>query len=229
MNYEYQINFTDSGTVPFSAGKVVCVGRNYADHAGELNNPVPSEPLLFIKTTTSLASLSEPLHIPGNQGECHYETELALLIGDRLRRASEEEALEAVVGVGLALDLTLRDLQNALKSKGHPWDKAKAFDGACPVSPFVSHTAISDFNNINFQMALNGNVVQAGNSGDMVFKIPYLLSYVSRFFTLVPGDIVLTGTPSGVGPLSAGDKIDAEIPGLLKVETSVANCDRVIG
>ena len=229
MNTDYQISFIDSGPLYLPAGKVVCVGRNYAAHAEELENVIPDEPVLFIKSTTALTDMNEPFSIPGNHGECHYETEIAVLVGERLTRCSEQQAVQAISGIGIALDLTLRDLQNQLKASSLPWAKAKAFDHSCPISSFVATTANMDFADLEFQLLLNDEKVQQANTSEMIWGIPQLLAYISTFFTLLPGDIVLTGTPAGVGPLHAGDRIVAEIIGLLKVETSVADTDLLIG
>ncbi|MFP5383935.1 MAG: fumarylacetoacetate hydrolase family protein, partial [Gammaproteobacteria bacterium] len=133
----YQHHFADGMASNLPMGKVVCVGRNYAEHAKELGNAVPAEPILFIKPATAVVSMSEPVVVPRGFGSCHFETEIAVLVGSTLRHADEAQAAEAVHGVGLALDLTLRDVQDALKAKGLPWEKAKAFDGACPLSAFV--------------------------------------------------------------------------------------------
>lgn len=194
---------------PFSQplGKIVCVGRNYAEHARELNNPVPSAPLLFIKPATSAVSLGEPIADPFERGDVHFETELALLIGETLSDASPQAAARAVVGVGLALDLTLRDVQARLKEKGHPWEIAKAFDGACPLSSFVAIDDVPDWNALTFSLDIDGERRQTGQGSDMLFAVPALLAEMSQHFTLEPGDVVLTGTPAGVGPLPRSGKL----------------------
>lgn len=194
-------HFTDGQPFAHSLGKIVCVGRNYAEHARELNNPVPSSPLLFIKPATSAMSLEETITAPFTRGEVHFEAELALLIGESLSDATPEEAARSVVGLGLALDLTLRDMQSCLKEKGHPWEVAKAFDGACPLSPFVALKALPEWNELRFSLDIDGERRQTGHASDMLFAIPALLAEMSRHFTLQPGDVVLTGTPAGVGPL----------------------------
>ncbi len=205
------------------AGKVVCVGRNYADHARELNNPVPDEPILFIKPSTALVAMDRPLEIPSGQGECHVETEMALLIGQTLTRsdqADDEDVLAAIAGVGLGFDLTLRDLQSTLKTKGLPWEKAKAFDGSCPLSAFVSPEGVQ-WDQVTLQLIRNGQLQQDGHSSHMITPVARLLAYISGFFTLLPGDVVLTGTPAGVGPLSAGDQLEARLGERLSVSTTV--------
>jgi 2-keto-4-pentenoate hydratase/2-oxohepta-3-ene-1,7-dioic acid hydratase in catechol pathway len=216
----YQHTMQSEGILELPVGKVVCVGRNYAEHARELNNPVPSEPILFIKPASAVVDMRQPIAIPGDQGSCHIETEMALLIGKELRRDAPSEALEAIAGVGLGFDLTLRDVQNRLKEKGHPWEKAKAFDGSCPLSPFVAPQGFV-WNDVAIGLKRNGEVQQQGNSADMITAVAELLSHISQHFTLNPGDVVLTGTPAGVGPLSPGDQLQAQLADQLSVETEV--------
>ncbi len=219
MSTEYQHHVNGKvSTLP--VGKVVCVGRNYVAHAKELNNPVPTEPLLFIKPANTLTFLTPSFSIPASRGECHFEIELAVLIDKKLTMATEQEAQSAIAGIGLALDLTLRDLQQQLKEKGQPWEKAKAFDGACPVSGFVTAEGI-DLQNLSIRLWQNGQSRQNGNSADMLVPVVALLSYASTFFTIMPGDILLTGTPQGVGPLHRGDRLTLELSNLLNAESLV--------
>lgn len=220
MSYQHQ--YVDGTRIHFPVGKLVCVGRNYAEHAKELNNPVPSEPLLFIKPASAAVPLQGGFAIPQERGAVHYETEIAVLIGKPLsRKPSDEEILDALSGFGVALDLTLRDVQNKLKEKGHPWEIAKAFDGACPLSPFVPADAVADLADIGVRLTLNGEVRQDGNSRDMLTPILELIRYISGHFSLQPGDVVLTGTPAGVGPLAHGDQLSVELAGLCRFDTSV--------
>ncbi|WP_431686440.1 fumarylacetoacetate hydrolase family protein [Hahella sp. NBU794] len=212
--------FIGGGYFESQIGKVVCVGRNYAEHARELNNPVPTTPILFIKPSTAVVEMRGPLIIP--EGDVHYETEIALLIGKPLKNATPQEARSAVIGVGLALDLTRRDLQSALKEKGLPWEIAKSFDGACPLSDFVSVTAEDDLADLNFSMYLNGELRQDGKASDMITAIAPLLAYMSSHFTLMPGDVALTGTPAGVGRLQSGDRVELSLSLGLDVATTVA-------
>lgn len=219
MNYRHQ--WQDGSAIDWPLGKVVCVGRNYAQHAAELNNPIPEQPLLFIKPATAVVPLTDPIRLPTDQGEVHYEAELAVLIGKPLRHASESAAREASVGIGLALDLTLRDLQSELKAKGHPWERAKAFDGACPLSSFIPLHQGDNFGNLSFSLAIDGDIRQRGHTGDMITPVLTLIAYASETFTLLPGDVVLTGTPAGVGELAPGQRLELELDGRLHVETSV--------
>lgn len=217
----YQHRFVNDQVADLTLGKIVCVGRNYADHAKELNNPIPTEPMLFIKPATAAVVLEQPFSIPAELGSVHFETEMSVLIGSKLTNASEDDARKAIIGVGVGLDLTLRDLQDALKSKGHPWEKAKAFDGACPLSAFVSPDKIDDLQNVHIRLRVNNDIRQDGNSASMLNQVIPLICYISRFFTLEPGDVVMTGTPAGVGPINAGDQIQVELVGVLSAQTSV--------
>jgi 2-keto-4-pentenoate hydratase/2-oxohepta-3-ene-1,7-dioic acid hydratase in catechol pathway len=220
--FKLQLNNAD---YPHRLGKIVCVGRNYAAHAAELNNPVPTAPLLFIKPASAAAALGEPLQLPAERGAVHHELELAILIGKPLQNAERAEILPAIAGIGLAIDLTLRDLQDQLKRDGHPWERAKAFDGAYPLSGFIDAYAI-DLQNLTLQLWRNGNLQQDGHTGQMLFTVLDLIAEISRNFSLQPGDVISTGTPAGVGPLVSGDLLIAtlgssEPADLLRVETRV--------
>jgi 2-keto-4-pentenoate hydratase/2-oxohepta-3-ene-1,7-dioic acid hydratase in catechol pathway len=198
------------------------VGRNYAEHARELGNPVPDEPLLFMKPATALADLASPILLPRGLGAVHHEVELALLIGRELRAADRESAAAAISGVGIALDLTLRDLQDVLKRKGHPWERAKAFDDSCPLSPFIPVERFAGMEGIGLSLSVNGQLRQQGSSAEMVVGIADLVSHMSSCFTLLPGDVVLTGTPAGVGPLNHGDHLEFNLDDRLVLSTRVA-------
>lgn len=220
MSYRHRDAHGEPLALP--AGKVVCVGRNYAAHAAELNNEVPDNPILFMKPATSLVAFEESIRLPAGRGACHFETEIAVLVGERMHSAPKSEVMSRVAGFGIALDLTLREVQNALKEKGHPWERAKAFDGACPLSGFVDTGAVHDPASIGIRMRVNGELRQDGSSSQMLFPIPDLLAEVSTWFTLEPGDVVLTGTPAGVGPLQPGDQLSAELVGIMSCETRVS-------
>lgn len=195
----------------FSIGKIVCLARNYAEHARELGNETPAAPVLFMKPASSVIGDGQPVVIPAYSRECHYEVELALLIGKQCRSTSPETALEFVAGYGVAIDMTLRDVQNQLKAKGLPWEIAKGFDTSCPLSDFVSAESITDPHALNLKLAVNGEIRQNGTSSDMINRIPQIVAHISAIFTLEPGDVILTGTPAGVGPVRAGDVMTAEI------------------
>ena len=218
----YQHTTLTGEHIDLPIGKVVCVGRNYLDHIQELNNEVPAEPLLFMKPATALCEISKPLVIPADRGECHNELEIALLVAKPLRECSNElTAANALYGVGLALDLTLRDVQQKLKDKGQPWERAKAFDGACPVSSFTSLDGSAELDNLDFSLTINDEVRQQGNTKMMMRGALSLLCAISEVFTLQPGDIVLTGTPKGVGPLHPGDSLQLKMAPWFDIHTRV--------
>ena len=217
----YVHRWIDGSPIDIPVGKVVCVGRNYVDHARELGNEVPESPILFMKPATALASLHEPVVIPTGQGPVHHEVEMVVLIGKRIRKETDLENIRfSIAAYGVGLDLTLRALQNQLKEKGLPWERAKAFDGACPLSPFVPADKLPN-KNIHFTLDINGQRQQTGDTRDMLNPIVPLIAHMSSQFTLQPGDVVLTGTPKGVGPLESGQTLSLELEDLLFVETTV--------
>ncbi len=187
--------------------KIVCVGRNYAEHAKELGNEVPQSPVLFIKPPSSLSTLDAGISWNKVLGECHHECELSLRIGKPLKNATPEQARAAIDGLTLGLDLTLRDLQNTLKNKGQPWERAKAFDGACLLGEWLAPEMLADYTNTTFRLMVNGEQRQSGHTADMLFDVVSLLVDISHSFSLEVGDVVMTGTPAGVGPLASGDNV----------------------
>lgn len=205
----------------FAVGKIICLGRNYAEHIKELGNETPAEPVVFLKPATSLIRAGEKVLIPSYSRECHHEVELAVLIGRYARNIPAHAAYEHVAGYGVALDMTLRDVQERLKKKGLPWEIAKAFDTSCPMSDFASRDRVADPHNLRIRLWVNDELRQDGNTGQMIHRIPEILAYVSGIFTLEEGDIILTGTPAGVGPVRGGDQIHAEIEGLGGLDVSV--------
>ncbi len=207
----YKHEFLDGSPCTLPLGKIVCVGRNYAAHARELGNEVPEAPILFLKPSTAVVALSPGFAIPAGRGECHHEAEVTVLIGQRLQNARVEQAQAAIAGIGLGLDLTLRDLQNVLKKKGHPWEVAKAFDGAAPLSPFFKPERFAELADIRFSLQVNGEIRQQGHTADMITPILDLISYISAIFTLEPGDVIMTGTPEGVAALKAGDVLELSL------------------
>lgn len=186
--------------------KLLCIGRNYAAHARELGNAVPETPMFFLKPSTAVAPLGPDFAIPAGRGACHHETEITVRIGRRLSGAvSEAEVLAAIDGIGLGLDLTLREVQDVLKQKGHPWEVAKAFDGAAPLGPFLDPAGFPDLQDIHFTLDVNGARRQTGHSADMITGIVAMIRHAVTHFTLEPGDVVMTGTPEGVAALQPGD------------------------
>jgi len=203
-------------------GKIVCLGRNYVDHIRELNNAIPDRAVIFTKPATSIISAGEEIRIPDYSQDCHHEAELAVLIGSSTRAVSAEEALQAVAGYGVAIDLTLRDVQGELKGKGLPWDIAKGFDTACPLSDFVPASEVANPHDLQIRLWVNDELRQDGNTAQMMRRIPQIIAEISAIFTLEPGDLILTGTPAGVGPVKSGDRVVAEIGGVGRIEVTVA-------
>lgn len=206
----------------YPIGKIVCLGRNYAEHIRELGNPVPDAPVIFFKPASSVIGEGEKIVIPSYSRECHHEAELALLVGRKGKDVPVERAMEYVAGYGVAIDLTLRDVQAELKRKGLPWEIAKGFDTACPLSDFLGASDVEDPQNLTIRLTVNGQVRQEGNTGMMIHRIPAIVNHVASLFTIEPGDVILTGTPAGVGRLVTGDRIVAEIPGVAVLRVSVA-------
>ncbi|MFO7983462.1 MAG: fumarylacetoacetate hydrolase family protein [Desulfuromonadales bacterium] len=206
----------------FDVRKIVCLARNYADHVRELGNEAPDAPILFLKPGTSLVEEGEKVVVPPYSQLCHHEVELAVLIGKAGKEIPEGEAMTHVAGYGIGLDMTLRDVQNELKSKGLPWEMAKAFDTSCPLSQFVPTSRISDPHSLDISLKVNGEVRQNGNTSMMTRSIPAIIRAVSEIFTLEPGDVILTGTPAGVGAVESGDLMTAEIEGIGILEVGVA-------
>lgn len=209
----YQHRDWQGALLDFPVSKVVCVGSNYADHIKEMGSQVSAEPVLFIKPETALCDIRQPVVIPKEFGSVHHEVELAVLIGSPLKQANEERVIQAIAGYGVALDLTLRELQTGFKKAGQPWEKAKGFDGSCPISGFIPAAEFGDAQNVELTLTINDQLRQQGNTRDMITPIIPLIAYMSRFFTLRAGDIILTGTPQGVGPMTAGDALKISLNG----------------
>lgn len=217
----YQAHMKDAGK-SFAVGKIVCLGRNYVDHIHELGNEIPTSPVIFIKPATSILHHGGQVVIPPFSSDCHHEIELAVLIGRPGSKVSEARAMELVEGYGVAIDLTLRDVQSRQKEKGLPWEIAKGFDTACPLSDFVPADQVSDPHNLQLTLSVNDEIRQDGSTALMMRRIPQFISEVSQIFTLLPGDILLTGTPAGVGPIKSGDLVRAVIAGVAELEVTVA-------
>ena len=191
--------------------KIICVGRNYAAHAKELNNPVESDPVIFMKPETALINAKLPFFYPSFSDDIHYETELVVRICKLGKNISEKFASRYYDSVSLGIDFTARDLQSKLKSKGLPWELAKGFDGSAPVGDFISLSQLPPIDDIHFSMTLNGELKQSGHSAMMLFNVNKIISFVSTFVTLKKGDLIFTGTPEGVGPIKIGDVLEASI------------------
>jgi 2-keto-4-pentenoate hydratase/2-oxohepta-3-ene-1,7-dioic acid hydratase in catechol pathway len=196
--------------------KIVCVGRNYAKHAAELGNEVPSEPLIFLKPPSSLISDGDPIVMPAGVGRVDFEGEIGVVIGDRARKVAPEDAWNHVAALVPANDVTARDLQ----ASDDQWTRAKGFDSFCPVGSPVSVSDV-DFSVLGVRTRVNGEVRQQGDARDMVFDIPTIITFITGIMTLEPGDLVLTGTPDGIAPLSEGDEVEIEVAGVGSVRNPV--------
>lgn len=205
----------------FAIGKILCIGRNYVDHVRELGNELPAAPVVFMKPASSVIGDGDEIVIPAYSNNCHHEAELALLVGKEGKNIPESEALSHLAGYGVAIDLTLRDVQDELKKKGLPWDIAKGFDTACPLSIFAPQEAVADPCNMDIRMTVNDQLRQNGNTSLMINPAARLVSHLSTIFTLEPGDIILTGTPAGVSRILPGDSLTAEIPGVASLSVRV--------
>lgn len=193
-----------------SGKKIVAIGRNYADHVKELKNALPKEPFFFLKPTTSYLPSGGIIEIPRGI-TAHHEVELGLVIGKGGRDISEANADEHVAGYALAIDMTARNLQEEVKRKGLPWSAVKGFDTFTPISSYIPRSKVADPHNLNLWLKINGQTKQSGNTSDMIFRIPRLIQHISSIMTLEEGDLVLTGTPAGVGPVAAGDKVEGAL------------------
>ena len=188
--------------------KIICIGRNYSEHAKELNNDVPSEPVVFMKPKSALLQPDKPFIIPDFTKDLHYECELVVKIGKNGKYIQEKFASKYYNEISVGIDFTARDLQQQQKSKGLPWEIAKAFDNSAVVGHFISLNDNRKIDDINFSMKKNGELVQQGNSSQMLFSVDKIIAYVSQFFTLNIGDLIFTGTPAGVGPVAILDELE---------------------
>ena len=193
--------------------KIICIGRNYLAHVKELDNALPTKPMFFMKPDTALLPAGEPFPYPNFSKEIHYETELVLRVCKTGKAIDEKSASEYYDAITVGIDFTARDLQNQCKSKGHPWEIAKSFDFSAPIGEFKKISELKNPDDISFGMKLNGSWVQQGHSRDMIFNFNTIVSYVSRFVTLNPGDYIFTGTPQGVGEVHVGDRLELFLEG----------------
>lgn len=210
-----------SGNRPAVYGKLICIGRNYAQHAAEMQSAVPDEPMIFLKPSSAIIGDGGEVILPAFSKEVHHEVELVALIGRTGKNIPEMEALDYVVSYAVGLDMTARDLQARAKKNGEPWAVAKGFDTFAPLGPLVPAAEVEDPQHLKIQLLINGKVRQLGNTADMIFTVAHLVSYCSRIFTLYPGDLLYTGTPDGVGPVAEGDRMEALIEGFPPLRVSV--------
>jgi 2-keto-4-pentenoate hydratase/2-oxohepta-3-ene-1,7-dioic acid hydratase in catechol pathway len=191
--------------------KILAIGRNYGDHIKELANERPDEPVIFTKPDTAILKNNEPFFYPNYSNDIHHEVELIVRICKEGKFIDEQHAHKYFDKIGLGIDFTARDLQTKAKEKGLPWAIAKGFNGSAPVSEWLPKEEFKDLKNINFSLLVNNELKQEGNSSLMLFSIDYIISYLSKFFTLKTGDIIFTGTPKGVGPVKIGDHLEGFI------------------
>ena len=202
--------------------RLFCIGRNYALHAAEMNSPVPEIPMVFLKPSTALIPSGGVIQIPPQSNNVHHEVELVVVIGKRGRDIYPQDAMAHVAGYAVGLDMTARDIQSRAKEKGHPWSVAKGFDTFAPLGPLSPASVLPNPQQVAIRLRVNDQVVQEGNTRDMIFDIPALIAYCSSVFTLLPGDLIYTGTPEGVGPVREGDTLVAEVDGLEALTVRVA-------
>ena len=200
--------------------KIICIGRNYADHISELNNERPTGPVIFMKPDSAILLKQFPFVIPEFTNDVHHEVEVIVKINKVGKYIDKKFAHKYYDEIGLGIDFTARDLQSTLKEKGLPWEKAKAFDGSAIIGDFLPKNSFTSLENINFELKSNGKIVQQGNTALMLWKIDELIAYVSQYFTLKTGDILFTGTPKGVAPIKEGDVLEGFLEGnqLFKVQ-----------
>ncbi len=200
--------------------KIICIGRNYIEHAKEMKSDVPTTPVFFMKPETSLLQRNQPFYIPDFTNEVHYETEVVIKINRLGKHIEEKFAHRYYSELGLGIDFTARDLQQVCKEKGLPWEIAKAFEHSAPLTEtFVNKEELPD--NIKFWLDINGSIVQRGETKDMIFSFDRIISYVSKFFTLKIGDLIYTGTPAGVGPVKIGDRLKAYMEDRLMLDFEI--------
>jgi acylpyruvate hydrolase len=193
--------------------KIICIGQNYLEHIKELNSEIPGEPVFFLKPDTSLLLDNKPFYLPDFSNDIHHEVEIVLKINRVGKNIAENFAHKYYQEIAVGIDFTARDIQRNQKTKGLPWEKAKAFDFSAPLGKFVSKSKFSQMNNIGFHLDINGKTVQKGNTSDLLFSFDTVIAFISKFITLKIGDLIYTGTPVGVGPVKIGDKLDAYLEG----------------
>lgn len=193
--------------------KIICIGRNYAEHAKELNNPVPTVPVIFMKPDTAILKDNKPFYHPDFSNDIHHELEIVLKIAKEGKHIAEKFAHKYYEEIGLGIDFTARDIQQKHKEKGLPWELAKSFDHSAPISHFIPKDQFKDLYQLNFHLELNGQTVQKGNTSDLLFQFEKLIAFVSQYITLKKGDLIFTGTPEGVGKVNIGDHLVGYLEG----------------
>ena len=207
---------------PMRPGKLLCIGRNYAKHAAEMQSAVPEQPMVFLKPSTALVGHEGTVVLPPHSHDVHHEVELVAVIGREGKNIAAEAALDHVAAYAVGLDMTARDIQAEAKKKGHPWSVAKGFDTFAPLGALAPAAAIDDPQNLTIRLTVKGAVRQEGHTGDMIFPVAELIAFCSRIFTLQPGDLLYTGTPEGVAAVEEGDVLEATCTGLPPLRVRVA-------
>ena len=216
------------GLYELRPSKIIALAKNYAEHAKEMESEVPERPVFFLKPPSALIGPGEPIILPRMSKRVDHEVELAVIIGKRAKRVPKEKAMDYVLGYTIMLDITARDLQDEAREKGLPWSIAKGFDTFAPVGPRVVDRRELNIDDLEIGLRVNGELRQLGRTREMVFKVPELIEYISSVMALEPGDIIATGTPAGIGPLRHGDKVEAWIEGIGKVEFDVLAEDSIL-
>ena len=201
--------------------KIIAIGRNYAEHAKELNNPIPDEPVIFMKPDSAVIQRDQPFYYPDFSKDIHYEVEIVVKISQIGKNISKQFAYKYYEEIGIGIDFTARDIQSKCKAKRLPWELAKGFDGSAPIGKFQSKSNFENVRNINFHLDINGNTVQIGNTGMMLHSIDEIIAFTSSYFTLKKGDLIFTGTPAGVGPVKIGDVLTAFIEGKQQLRVEI--------
>ena len=201
--------------------KIICIGRNYAEHALELNNAVPTEPVIFMKGQNALLLPGKPFYYPEFTKDLHYECELVVKISKNGKHIQEKFARKYFQEITLGIDFTARDVQEKLKGKSLPWELAKAFDGSAAIGEFIPLEEDADIQRLHFELKKNNAVVQQGDTGNMIFKVSQMIAFISQYFTLNTGDLLFTGTPAGVGPVSIGDQLQGTLLGRQLLDVSI--------
>ncbi len=230
-NFEYILNnyfMTTMKTITIvktkeqiPVGKILCIGRNYTEHAAEMKSEIPETPIIFLKPSTALIKNGEDIIQPKISNEMHHEVELVVAISKNGRNIPAVDAYSHILGYAIGLDMTLRDVQLEAKKKGLPWTVAKGFDTSAPISDIISIDQIPDPHNLTITCRVNGQIRQHGSTSKMIFKIDKLIEFISSIFTLERGDLIYTGTPEGVGKVNEGDTIEAELDGIIKISNKV--------
>ncbi len=202
-------------------GKILCLGRNYAEHAKEMKSEIPTEPVVFIKPSSAIIHDGGSISIPPFSNELHHEVEMVVLIGIGGKDIPRAKAMDHIAGYGIGLDMTLRDLQSKAKKMGLPWSVAKGFDGSAPISGFASKERVKNPHNLTLSLKVNGQPKQSGSTSDLIFPLDFVISYLSSIFTLEPGDLIFTGTPEGVASVNRGDVLEAELNGVASLRVTV--------